>query len=155
MSNITIKTTDAQTVTVDRALLEKFSVLVKVALSSDNDVRELALNISHTHMKLVVEYIEHHSKKETNSPVPPLTVSWTLANSFEDKWDGEFLARVLEIERDTLLIAFCRSVEYLDMETLLKKTTLAVAIGIVRDQGLKSDKLAEEFNKMALSAKKN
>lgn len=150
--SINITTNDEKVISVNSNLITKFSGLVKAALTKDKDT-ELTLNIPESHLKLAIEYMEHHDKKETCSPVPPLQVSWTVENAYEDKWDGTFLNKVIASENDPLLISFCRSVEYLDMDFLLKKATLAITIGIVRDHGLKSDKLAEEFNKIALSKK--
>lgn len=151
--SINIQTKDNKTIAVDSELIQKFSTLVKTALSHDKDVVELPLNIPAQHLQLAVEYMIHHDKKETSSPVPPLQTSWTVDNSFEDKWDSTFFKRVLELEKDSLIIQFIRSIEYLDMDILLKKCALVAAIGCVQTHGLQSEKLAESFNKLALSKK--
>jgi sulfur relay (sulfurtransferase) DsrC/TusE family protein len=142
-----IKTKDDKYIKIDKSLFAKFSNLAQTV--TDN-VKELVLNISSSHFELIKLYMEHHAKKETSSPIPPIQKSWTLDNVFEDEWDATYIKKIKEVEKDPALLDFCRTVEYLEMDTLLKKVTLAVTMNIIDRVGLESDRLAEEFAKLAL-----
>lgn len=153
-TTLCIKTCDDLEVKVNRDVLQKFSVLVRTALENDKNVAELRLNVHSSRFNRVMEYIMHHEKKETDSPTPPVQTSWTIESAFEDKWDGEFFKRVIA-EEDYLLLEFSRDVEYLDIDTLLRKTTVAITIGVIKTTGMDIDKLTDAFKKIDVGKRAN
>ena len=149
--SVTISTNDNKAVVIDRTLLSRFSPLAKDMLAGD--AAEIALNIPHRHLELIHRYMEHHSTKESVSPVPPIQKDWKLDSVFIDTWDGEFFKTVQTEEKDPDMVDFCKSVEYLSMDNLLRKTTLVITMNIIEKTGLDSDKIAEEFTKRILTHK--
>jgi hypothetical protein len=146
---ITIACKDTK-VEVDRELFRKFAARV----TKEKDETTFTVDCSSKIINLMIEYCEHHQKKEGPTPTGTAQLNWTVENAFEDKWDGKFFTRVLAETGDPLLRDFARAAKHFEFFGLFKKTTLVIAIGIVtRANSTKGDKLAEEFGKMAL--KKN
>jgi hypothetical protein len=142
---IAIKTSDGKLVDVDKELFVKFT-------EKGKEEKQLDLNINPEHIKYAVEYMTHHAAKETQPPPPPVTLTSTIDDVL-DKWDATFLKRIVVEEKDPMLVEFSRSVETLNMATLLKKVSLVITINITQSVGTDASKLAEAFNKFALRAK--
>lgn len=139
---ITVNTTDDKEVMFDNSLARKYSNII-AALPAD--VSTVKLNINSKYMNLVKLYIEHHGAHEAECPVPPLKISWEIKSVFKDPWDSEFFQNVLNLEKDEKLVHFLSAVEYLDMDIMLRKATLVVALNLVHQVGMDPDKLIEKF----------
>jgi hypothetical protein len=127
--------------TVDLEFLSKFTKRTAEELNA------LAAPIAH--VRAIAEYTTHHAVKETAPPAGPMTLKSTIASSFEDKWDVDFFTQLLVTETDPHLIKFQQTVDNFGMDTLLKKTSLVIAINIVARVGMEPEALATEFTRLA------
>jgi hypothetical protein len=146
MPSINIIAKDA-TVEIDSVLLQKFSTVA----AKQKDATEFKVDVNSRYIKLLLEYMEHHQKKEVPAPTGQVQVSWEVEKVFDDKWDGKWFQKIVDAEADPFLTEFATAINHFDIGGLFRKLVIVLAIGMVGRAGsIKGDKLAEEFNRLAL-----
>lgn len=119
---------DNKTFSVDAELLKKYT--------SQNDV---FIKLDSSHIKLILDYINHHGDKESKAPAVTVNQTTKHDNIFKDSWDLAFIKRVVEEEKSEMMIDFCKTVEMLDMDTLLSKLALYIVIALYQNPEISKD----------------
>lgn len=129
--------------TVDAAQFQKFS-----DVTGDVTVSATAATVA-----LIQEYIAH--APEGAAPQGQVQLTWTVATVFPDNWDGAYFTRVqAAYPDDPFLTEFAQAVNALGMTRLFRKVAVTLAIGMIARAGsIRGDRLAEEFNRLALRNK--
>lgn len=143
---------DGSRVGFDRTLIAAYSTVIKAALSKDEKETDVKMDRAATgaSLKQIAEYINHHKNVEAPPPKKTPIDEKSDASALLDKWDYEFIQRCKT--SDPFLVDLVNLADALQMDNLIEKVTLDLAISLRRTCGNDPQKMFEEYSKRVLGA---